>query len=86
MRDVALRDIALDVVGMEYGRTVLGADITALAIELGRIMGNGKKHLQQLPVADLSRVVDDADHLGMAGGIGTDGLVIGGVCTAAAIA
>ena len=45
MRDVALRDIALDVVGMEYGRTVLGADITALAIELGRIMGNGKEHL-----------------------------------------
>jgi hypothetical protein len=40
-------------------------------------MGDRKKDLQQLGVADLPRVKADADNLGMAGDTAADHLVIG---------
>src|SRR5215831_4216722 len=45
-------------------RTVARASIVALTIKCGRIM-NLKKELQQSPVADLCRIKNDLDRLGM---------------------
>ena len=79
--DIGLGDFLLCLVGIEDRRAVLGADVGTLAVELGRVMGDGEEHLQDLAERDLARVVRHLHRLGMAGAPAAHLLVgrIGGV-------
>ena len=65
--DVAVGHALLVGVGIEDGRTVLRAGIRPLPVQFRRVMRDGKEHLQELPVADARRVVENMHRLGMAG-------------------
>src|SRR5271156_2277883 len=56
LRDVALGDTALVRIGDENRGAVLAADIGTLAIELRRVVHDGKCDLQQLAVRDLGGI------------------------------
>jgi hypothetical protein len=62
--------------GEEYGRTVLGAHIRALAVKGGRVV-DGEEDVQQIRVGDEGRVEGDLHSLGMARGAAAN-LFIGG--------
>src|SRR5579885_2639156 len=62
--DFGLRSASFGFIGVEDRRPILRADIVVLTIELGRVMGV-KKDVEQPIVRDLSRVVPDADGLGV---------------------
>ena len=55
------------VLGREDGAAVLRADVVALAIELGRVMG-AHKHVEDLLERNPVAVIGHAHALGMAGG------------------
>src|SRR5580704_8243534 len=59
---------------VEDRRTVLAAEIEALAVAGGRIV-DPPERLEQLRVADLGRVEPDLDRLGVAGAVPADPLV-----------
>src|SRR5215475_199765 len=61
---------------IEDRRSVLAAEIEALAVAGGRIV-DPPERLQQLWVADLGRVKPHLDRLGVAGAVPTDPLVAG---------
>lgn len=75
--DVRLGDVFLLIVGVENSRTVLRADIGALAIELCRVMSHGEKDFKQFPEADDLGIVGDLNGFGVLGFSGADGLVVG---------
>jgi hypothetical protein len=60
--NVGLGDPRLLGAGREDRRAIVGAAVGALAVELGRIVGD--RDLQGAAVADLSRVEADPDGLG----------------------
>ena len=65
LRDIGARRITLrGIIGID-GRTVLAAMVRPLPVELGRIVHHREEHLQQLPVADLRRVIADLHSLGV---------------------
>src|SRR5690606_20130899 len=55
----------------EDHRAVLAADVVALAHALRRVV-RLPEHLQEVPVADALRVIDDEHGLGVAGAAGAD--------------
>src|SRR5690349_4503079 len=61
---------------VEDRRAVLAAEIEALAVAGGRIV-DPPERLEQLVVADLSRVEPHFDRLGVAGAVPADPLVAG---------
>src|SRR5690606_7954587 len=66
----------------ENRRTILGADVRPLAIELSRVVGV-EKYIQQLVEADPARVIRDPNHFRVAGVSLANPLVIGrGLLTA----
>ena len=50
----------------EDRRAILGADVIALAVELGRVVDR-EEDVEQVAIADLVGIEGDADRLGMAG-------------------
>src|SRR5687767_423164 len=64
--DRRLRRVALGFVLREDRRTILGADVIALPVDLGRVM-SGEENVEQVVEAELLRVKGDANRLGMAG-------------------
>ena len=77
--DVGGADLSLLVGGVEDGGAVGGADIVALAIELGGVVDDGEEDLEEFAVGDPGGVVDDFYGFGVAGGFGGDLVVGGGV-------
>ena len=67
------------IIGVEDRRPVLPAGVGSLTVELGRIMRDGEKHLEDLAVTDAARVIDDLDGLGVVRGAGRDRLIVGRV-------
>src|SRR5262249_7303834 len=63
--DVQLRCTTLLLIGIKDGRAILPADIIALSVEMGRIVGNGEENFQNLPVGPLAGVVFDLHSLGV---------------------
>ena len=51
---------------IEYGRTVLGAMIGSLGIQLGRVVRHGKKNLRIVSHGHLLRIICDFDGFGVA--------------------
>src|ERR1035438_9107390 len=84
--DVGLGGLFLVLVGVEDDGAVLSADVGALAIFLGGVVGDGEKDLQKLAIGDLGRIVGDLDGFGVTGGAVFDNLVVGGLGLAAGIA
>ena len=82
----ALGDALLVVARVEDRAAVLRAAVAALAVELGRVVGDGEEDAQELAVGELAGVVGDFDRLGVAGSAGAGGLVVGGGLVAAAVA
>ena len=64
--DIRLGDTFLVFVGVEDGGAILPADVVALAVELGGVVG-GKEDAQELAIGDDRRVVGDLDDLGVVG-------------------
>ena len=65
LRYVRLRHFFLLFIAIENRGSVLRSDVGALAVELSRIMGDGKKHFEQLAVRDSGRVVRDPNGFSM---------------------
>ncbi len=84
--DIGLGNARLFRRGREDRRAVLGAAIGSLAVQLGRIVGDGKIDLQQMTEADLVRIEHHLDRLGMARRTAADGLVFRRVLRTAGIA
>ncbi len=84
--DVGLCDTRLVWRGGKDFRAVLRAAVGALGIMHRGVQGYAEEDLQDLSVADLLGVVGDLDGFGVAGVAGADGVVIGGVRLAAAVA
>ncbi len=59
-------------------RTLLRAGVRSLAVQLRGIMRHGKIHLEQLPVRNLRRVIDDFYGLSVSGPAGADGFIFSG--------
>ena len=57
--DIGLGNVRLLRICRENCRAILSPDIRALAVELGRIMGNRKIDLQDMAVADTSGIKGD---------------------------
>ena len=72
LRDVGHADLALVFAGIKDRRAIGCADVIALAVELGGVVGDGEEDAQKLAVGDLRGVVDDAHRFGVAGGLGGD--------------
>src|SRR5262249_34402809 len=66
----------LVVAGEEYRRTILSSHVGPLAVELRRIVGI-KKDVEQSIIADLLRVIGDANRFGMPGVAFTDPAIMG---------
>jgi hypothetical protein len=86
LTDVARGDVALRVVGVKNRRTILAAAVVALAIDLGRIVGDGEEHLEQLTVTDASRIEADRHRFRMIGRAAADAFVVRTRRIAAAVA
>src|SRR5205085_5934067 len=76
LRDVRGGDALLVLIRVEDRGAVLPADVGALAVFRGRIVGDREEHLEESPVAELVRVVPDLHGLGMAGPAGAHRLVV----------
>ncbi len=83
--DIGAGNVPLFFVASKNGRAILATDIRPLSIQLGRVVGYGKKKHQQATVADLCRIVSDLYRFGMAAGTAAYGFIIGHCGTAAAI-
>jgi len=86
LANVGCGDFLLLIVGIENCRTIAGANVSALAVELRRIMHDGKEDAQQRSVGDLCWVEDDLDGLGVAGAFRTHCPVVGGFSRPAGVA
>ena len=65
LRDVRLRHLFLLFIAIENRGSVLRSHVWALAVELSGIMGDGKKHFEQLAVRDSGRVVREPNGFSM---------------------
>ena len=63
--DVRLGGAALVVVLREDRRAVLRADVVALPVQLGRVVGDGEEDLEELALRGARGVVGDANRLGV---------------------
>src|SRR3546814_11932194 len=79
-------DFLLLFIGIKNGRAILCVDVIALAVQLCRIVRDGKNDLQELAEAGPGRVISNLDNFGVFGLSGTDGLVVGRSSLAAGIA
>jgi hypothetical protein len=70
---------------IENHTAVLGADIGALAIDLGWVVG-APEYVEQTIIADFRRIVLDLDHFGVAGQVGADVFICGIRSVAASVA
>src|SRR4029079_17084238 len=75
--DRRLRPRFLLVFLREKRRTILRADVIALPVELGRIVG-GEEDVEEVVIADVLVIEGDADRFGMAG-IAAAHLLVGGI-------
>src|SRR5215210_3120390 len=80
--DRGARLALLLVVEGEDRRAILGADVIALAVELGRVVGR-EKDVEQVVVAQLLIVEGDSDRFGMAG-VAAANLLVRGIGEVAA--
>src|SRR5215831_15767774 len=83
--DVQLRCATLLLIGIKDGRAILPADIVALAVEMGWIVGNREENLQNLTVGHLAGVVPDLHSLGVIRRSATNGSIVCGFLCAAGI-
>ena len=77
--DIRLGNVRLLRAGRENCRAVLSPDIRALAVELGRIMGDREIDLQDTAVADAAGIEHDPDRFRMPGLVGANHLVMRGL-------
>src|SRR5436309_7160776 len=67
LSDVSLRDPFLLFVCDKDGRSILGAFVRSLPVQLRGIVRDREKYFQKLAIRNLGGIVDDSDRFGMPG-------------------
>ena len=77
--DIRLGDPLLLVAAIENGRTILGAFVRTLPVQLRGVVGHREEDPKQLAEGDFGRVIDDLHRLRMTGVAGADQYVFRGL-------
>src|SRR5215472_1497845 len=85
LRDIVVGHLLLRFVLIPNRRPILSSGVRTLSIQLGRVVRDEEKHLQQIVVRNFGRIVGNLHRFGVAGLAGADDFILRGVGRASGV-